>query len=71
MKRCNKKLQKDNQRYVIYDQFHWLCPDHLEMTISGYDYALKVYNFEKNANPDKTLGLVTEEQYKKIKDGLK
>lgn len=64
-----KKSQ--NKKYVIYDQFHWLNPDHLELTISGWDYALKVYAFEKEANPDKTLGLITEEEYKKIKQSLK
>ena len=64
-----KKSQ--NKKYVIYDQFHWLNPDHLELTISGWGYALKVYAFEKEANPDKTLGLTTEEEYKKIKQSLK
>lgn len=63
--------RKDNQRYVIYDQFHWLDSDHLEMTVSGYDYALKVYAFQKAANPDKSLGFVTEEHFKRIKESLK
>ena len=69
MNKSNSKL--NNQRFVIYDQFHWLNSDHLEMTISGYDYALKVYSFQKEANPDKSLGFVTEEQFKRIKESLK
>ena len=69
MNKSNSKL--NNQRFVIYDQFHWLDSDHLEMTISGYDYALKVYAFQKEANPDKSLGFVTEEQFKRIKESLK
>ncbi len=63
--------EKDNREYVIYDQFHWLDMDHLEMTVSGYDYALKVYAFQKEANPDKCLGFVTKEQFVKIKESLK
>lgn len=57
------EVQKD-------DQFHWLNSDHFEMTVSGYDYALKVYAFQKAANPDKSLGFVTEEHYKRIKESL-
>ena len=36
--------KKDRQRYVVYDQFHWLAPDHLEYVFAGWEYALKNYN---------------------------
>lgn len=59
--------KKDEQRYVVYDQFHWLAPDRLEYVFAGWEYALKNYAFLKQAHPDKTLGLVTVEDYEKKK----
>ena len=59
--------KKDRQRYVVYDQVHWLAPDHLEYVFAGWEYALKNYEFLKQAHPDKTLGLVIVEDYEKKK----
>lgn len=57
---------KDKQRYVVYDQFHWFAPDHLEYVFAGWEYALQNYRFLKAAHPDKVLGLVEAKQYMKI-----
>ena len=62
---------KDKQRYVVYDQFHWFAPDHLEYVFAGWEYALKNYAFLKAAHPDKVLGLVEAKQYMKIKENNK
>lgn len=53
--------------YVVYDQFHLLSPDHLEIPVKGRAAALDMYQFQKTANPDKSLGLCTVEKYKKLK----
>lgn len=54
--------------YVIYDQFHWLNPDHLERHVIGtWQEAVEQYCFYKSAFPGESLGLVNNEQYNKIK----
>lgn len=59
---------KDNQVYVVYDQFHWQTPDHVEYVFKGWDVALANYAFLKDAHPDKSLGLCTKEEFiKKLK----
>ena len=58
---------KDTRRYVVYDQFHWLDPDHVEYVFKGKEYALNNYAFLKQAHPDKTLGLVSAEEFERIK----
>lgn len=61
-----KKIN-DEWKYVIYDQFHWLSPDHLERHAEGWENALKQYAFYKAAYSGESLGLVTKETYNKIK----
>lgn len=51
--------------YVIYDQFHWLTPDHLEVPASSWDDALAKYRFYKAAYPNESLGLCTLEEFQK------
>ena len=53
--------------YVVYDQFQFHHPDHLEIPVKGRSAALDMYQFQKTANPDKSLGLCTVEKYKKLK----
>ena len=62
----HKGLYKDHV-YVVFDQFHWLDPDHLEYCFKGFDYALANYSFLKAAHPDKSLGFTSEENYLKLK----
>ena len=59
-------------RYVIYDQFHWLAPDHLVRVVEGtWNDALEQYRFYKAAFPTESLGLVTEEEFQRIKESLR
>ena len=58
--------EKRDRTYVVYDQFHWLDPNHIEYCFKGWDSALANYNFLKAAHTDKTLGLVTVEYYMKF-----
>lgn len=51
--------------HVIYDQFHWLTPDHLEIPASSWDDALVKYRFYKDAYPNESLGLCTFEEFQK------
>ena len=64
-------MKKDNQIYVVFDQFHWKSPDHLEYEFGGHEYALANYSFLKIAHPDKSLGMCTIEEYRKKKEGMK
>ncbi len=66
-----RKEKKDTGRYVVFDQFHWNDPDHLEYVFGGWEYALSNYRFLKAAHPDKTLGLTSVENYEKIKEGTR
>lgn len=53
--------------YVIYDQFHIGWPNHIEVTVKGWDEALKWYNFYKESCPKgSSLGLATIEYYKHL-----
>jgi hypothetical protein len=62
-------ITKDEKTtYVIYDQFHWLSPDHLEIPVKGWTAALEVYRMEKVCRTERdSLGLTTLENYKKLK----
>lgn len=51
--------------YVIYDQFHWLTPDHLEVPASSWDEAMSLYRFYKAASPKESLGLCTLAEFLK------
>lgn len=57
--------------YVVYDQFHWLDADHLEYQFKGLNYALDNYRFLKASHPDKVLGLLEVDKYKKLKESYK
>ena len=53
---------------VIYDQFHWLAPDHLEVHVSGTKQEiLEQYGFFKDCYPDESIALATEEWFDKVK----
>lgn len=58
--------EKKDLSYVVFDQFHWLDPNHIEYCFKGWDVALANYNFLKVAHQDKILGLVTLEYYEKF-----
>lgn len=62
-------MTKDERTtYVIYDQFHWLWPDHLEIPVKGWTAALATYRLEKACCAEgDSLGLTTLEDFKKIK----
>lgn len=63
---------KRPRRYVIYDQFHWLNPNHLVRVIDGaWNDALEQYRFYKAAFPKESLGLVTEEEFLRKKEALR
>lgn len=51
--------------YVIYDQYHWLTPDHLEVPASSWDEALSLYQFYKAAYPKESLGLCTLAEFQR------
>ena len=53
--------------YVIYDQFHWHTPDHIEVPVTDWETALEVYKFLKELHPGESLGLVTKEEFLKKK----
>lgn len=56
--------EKEQRDFVVYDQFNWNNPDHIEYVFHGWGYAMKNYNFLKMAHPDKTLAIVTKEYFK-------
>lgn len=59
-------------KYVIYDQFHWLCPDHVERHVEGTKKEiLEQYAFYVDCYPNESLGLVPEVEFKKLKESLK
>lgn len=58
-------------RYVIYDQFHWLSPDHLVRYCENWKEALEYYRFYKALFPDESLGLTDENDFKKILEAKK
>lgn len=62
--------RKDEQEYVVYDQFHWLWDDHIEYIYKGWEYALANYNFLKQSYPKESLGLITKEEYMKKIDAM-
>lgn len=66
-KHTPKNLTEKDHVYVVFDQFHWLDPDHLEYCFKGFDYALANYTFLKAAHQDKSLGFTSEENYLKLK----
>lgn len=57
-------------KFVIYDQFHWLAPDHLEVTCENWDEALAQYRFFRDAHPGESLGLTTLDDFKRIKESI-
>ena len=60
--------KKKNHHWVIYDQFHWLKPDHLERHVTGtWDEALEQYRFYRAAFPNESLGLTDIETFNKKK----
>lgn len=61
--------EKDEE-YVVFDQYHWLFPDHLEYIYKGWEYALANYNFLKQSYPKESLGLITKEEYMKKIDAM-
>lgn len=58
-------------RYFIYDQFHWLRPDHIELSYDTWDEALEAYNFMKQAHPSESLGLTDETWFNRIKESIR
>lgn len=58
------EAEKEQRDFVVYDQFNWNNPDHIEYVYHGWLYAMQNYNFLKMAHPDKTLCIVTKEYYK-------
>ena len=57
--------------YVIYDQFHWLDPNHLESPCANHKEALERYEFLKAAFPGESLGMTTKSKFMKLKESLK
>lgn len=57
--------------YVIYDQFHWGNPDHLEVHVDGWDNALSQYLFYKEAFPTESLGLVDITRFRSIVNSIR
>lgn len=57
-------------RYMIYDQFHWLRPDHFQEEVKGRDQALARYHFHKVFHPECVLALSTIESYNRIVHAL-
>ena len=52
----NESRKKGNGTWVIYDQFHWLNPDHLVRIVKGtWEEALEQYRFYKDAFPYESL----------------
>lgn len=64
-------VKRENVTYVIYDQFHWLWPDHFERQVKGWTAALATYAFLKGVYSGTSLGLVTLEYYNNLKQSLK
>lgn len=67
----NEENIKNHKTYVVYDQFHWNDPDHIEYRFDGWESALANYGFFKDANPDKTLGLTDLENFNAIKQSIR
>ena len=64
-------MGRENETYVIYDQFHWRHREHLEIAVKGWDEALAVYNFQKSIRKEgEVLGLTTKEKFLKLKKSL-
>ena len=55
--------RKADKEYVVFDEFHWLSPDHIEYIYRGWEYALANYRFLKQSYPNECLGLTTREDY--------
>ena len=51
---------------VIYDQFQWNDPEHLEV-LAPDDGALDIYRFFRTMYPERSLGMCPVEEYRKIK----
>ena len=49
--------------YMIYDQFHWLSPNHFQEEVKGRDQALIRYTFHKVFHPECNLAVSTIEAY--------
>lgn len=58
--------RRENVTYVIYDQFHWCNPDHIERQVKGWKSALATYCFLKDVYANVSLGLVTLDYYNKL-----
>lgn len=57
---------------VVYDQYHWHQPDHVERHVEGTRKdILEQYDFYKTVHPRESLGLSTEEYFTKLKESLK
>ena len=54
--------------YVIYDEFHWGNPDHLESPCANYKEALERYKFLKESFPNDIFGLTTKKKFLKLKE---
>ena len=55
-------------RFAIYDQFHWLRPDHIEVIVEGTEKeALECYQFYKELFSGESLGFTTEEDFLRLK----
>lgn len=53
-------------KFVIYDQFHWQCPDHLVELVPGWDKALARYNHWKTFFPSESYGLLSLDEFKRL-----
>ena len=56
--------------YVIYDQFHWLDPNHLESPCANRKEAIERYKFLKDAFPGESLGMLTKRKFIELKKSL-
>lgn len=57
-------------QYVIYDQFHWGDPNHLESPCANHKEALERYKFLKEAFPGESLGMLTKRKFIELKKSL-
>lgn len=62
------KANNEIYEWVVYDQFHWHDPDHIERVFCDKETALGYYRFIKEAFPRETFGMCKYDKYLKLKN---
>lgn len=58
--------KEDKADYVIYDQYGWQLPGHIEIPINGTkDDVLEMYRFQCECNQGHSLGILPKEEFEK------